>query len=91
MNLKQNEKIEINPFKSDIYSLGISVLELAGMEDKSIRQIKSLIAKEEKWDFPFPLKQCLEKKFLDLITQILNPKNEERPEFMEALKIIRDI
>jgi len=93
----KNQMLEINPYKSDVFSLGLIMLEMANLalpeKDKDFdiweTNIKASLEKaKEKYELLLIQKKEKEefKNFLRLIKKCLSINAEKRPDFLQLFK-----
>jgi len=89
----QNIENEVNhnPFKSDCFSLGLCLLYAATLNINSVHDIRFEIQESNKISNTLNkyLKLKFTKKFLDLLTRMLEIDEEKRPDFMQLNDFLR--
>ena len=81
--------IKHNLFKSDVYSLGLCVLYAATLNINYLYQIRKFIDMNTVKIFLFDLLQNkYSKKFIDLLSLMLEINENNRPDFLEMERIM---
>ena len=81
--------IKHNLFKSDVYSLGLCVLYAATLNINYLYQIRKFIDMNTVKIFIYDLLQNrYSKKFIDLLSLMLEINENNRPDFMEMERIM---
>ena len=77
-------------FKSDVYSFGLCILFAASLQMMSLYEIRKIVdMKELRKYLDKNLGNNYSKKFIDLVSSLLEIHEKNRPDFVELEKIMK--